>query len=105
MSLFGWIRPRRRRRSNYSRGIATERMIAGRLRNKGYLVRQSPGSRGPYDLYALRGGRKTLVQVKRGSSPFTKADRARLRSAARNKGAKAYLMRVKRGRISSRIVY
>jgi len=96
---------RRRRSSSYSRGVRAERTIANRLRNKGYVVRQSRGSRGPYDLYALKRGRKALVQVKSGSSPFSRADRTRLRAAARSKGAKAYLMRVKRGQIQSKIVY
>jgi len=106
MSIWNIFGGRRRQRSSsYSQGTRAERRIAERLRSKGYVVRQSRASRGPYDLYALKGGRKSLIQVKSGSSSFSRADRTRLRAAARSKRAKAYLMRVKRGRITSRIVY
>jgi len=53
----------------------------------------------------MKGGRKLLVQVKSGSSSISRTGRLKLRKVARSKGAKALVMKYKRGKISSRIVY
>jgi Holliday junction resolvase-like predicted endonuclease len=81
--------------SPYSKGLRAERVVRRRLEEKGWLVRQSKGSRGPYDLYALKGGRKLLVQVKSGKSSFSSRERTKLVRTARKKGATAALARVK----------
>ncbi|MGQ9468909.1 MAG: hypothetical protein ACUVTD_03665 [Nitrososphaerales archaeon] len=95
----------KKKTSGYLKGISAERKIKSKLESKGWLVRQSKGSRGPYDLYAMKSGRKLLVQVKSGSSSFSSPQKSRLRRVAKSKGAKAILMRYKRGKIRSKIVY
>jgi len=91
--------------SNYAKGIRAERLIKNRLEKKGWLVRQSKGSRGSYDLYALKGGKKLLIQVKSGTATASRKEIRRLRRAAKSKGAKALIMKVKGKRIKSRFVY
>lgn len=95
----------KKKKSSYSKGIVAERKIKSKLENKGWLVKQSRGSRGPYDLHAIRRGRKLLVQVKSGKSSLTGLERHRLRQVAKNKEAKALLMKYKRGKIHSQIIY
>jgi len=89
------VKLRRARGSPYSKGLRAERVVRRRLEEKRWLVRQSKGSRGPYDLYALKGGRKLLVQVKSGKSSFSSRERTKLVRTARKKGATAALARVK----------
>ena len=103
MTLWGLFG--KKKRSSYLKGISAERKVKSKLESKGWLVRQSRGSRGPYDLYAMKGGRKLLVQVKSGSSSFSRSQKSRLRRAAKSKGAKALLIRYKKGRIHSKIIY
>jgi Holliday junction resolvase len=93
-----------RKKSNYSKRISAERIVKKRLEKKGWLVKQSKGSRGPYDLYALKGGRKFLIQVKSEKSSFSRKEKRRLRQAARENGATAVFMKVKRRKISSKFV-
>jgi Holliday junction resolvase len=95
VSHFPLVGLRRARGSPYSKGLRAERVVRRRLEEKGWLVRQSKGSRGPYDLYALKGGRKLLVQVKSGKSSFSSRERTELVRTARKKGATMVLARVK----------
>jgi Holliday junction resolvase len=95
----------RRKRSSYSKGIDAERRVKSKLESKGWLVRQSKGSRGPYDLYAMKGGKKLFVQVKSGSASLSRTERTRLRRVAKKKGGKALLIKCKKGAIQSRIIY
>jgi Holliday junction resolvase len=78
--------------------------VKRRLEERGWLVRQSRGSRGPYDLYALKGGRKLLVQVKSGKSSFSSRERNRLVRTARKKGATAALARVEGKKVYWRFI-
>lgn len=103
-SIFG-KRPRRKRNSSYAKGIRAEKKVKTKLEKKGWLVRQSKGSRGPYDLYALKGGKKLLIQVKSGSASASRKEVRRLRAAAKSKSAKGLVMKVKKGKIKSKIVY
>lgn len=48
----------------YHYGIRQEDRLAGALSALGYTTGYSPGSRGPADLSAERGGRRLLIQVK-----------------------------------------
>jgi len=75
--LFG----KKKGRSPYFKGLSAERKIKQKLESKGYVVRQSRGSRGPYDLYAMKGGRKLLVQAKSGSSSLSLSNFFSLTSA------------------------
>jgi Holliday junction resolvase len=93
------------RKSNYAKGIRAERIVKKRLEKRGWLVKQSKGSRGPHDLYALKGGKKLLIQVKSGTSSLRRREKHRLQMAAKKKRAKALYMKVdNRGKISSKLV-
>jgi len=94
-----------RKRSSYSKGMSAEKKVKRGLEGKGWLVRQSEGSRGPYDLYAMRGGRKILVQVKSGTASTSRSEVRKLRSAARRKSAKGLVIRVRGKETRSRFVY
>jgi hypothetical protein len=87
-----------------SRGFSAETRAMSRFRSRGWLVKPSRASRGPYDFYAMRGGRKMFVQVKSGHSPFSSRDRLRLRSVARQRGGSAMLYRMNRRRIRPQFV-
>jgi len=104
MSLLDLFRERRKR-SSYSKGMSAEWRVKRGLESKGWLVRQSRGSRGPYDLYAMRGGRKLLVQVKSGTASTSRSEVRKLRSAARGKGAKGLVIPVRGKRTRSQIIY
>ncbi|MGB9896056.1 MAG: hypothetical protein ACPLN2_09190 [Thermoproteota archaeon] len=104
-TIFSWLFGNKRKASSYSKGIKAERRIKIELEKKGWLVKQSKGSRGPYDLYALKNGKKLLVQVKSGSSYLKKKDKAKLRQTARKKGAKALFVHIKGKKIRSKFVY
>ncbi|MFZ3058402.1 MAG: group I intron-associated PD-(D/E)XK endonuclease [Candidatus Methanoperedens sp.] len=91
--------------SNYSKGIKAEKKVKSKLEKMGWLVRQSKGSRGPFDLYAMKGGKKLLVQVKSGTASASNEEVKRLRYSAKKKVAKALVMKVDDKNIKSRIVY
>jgi Holliday junction resolvase len=98
------MKPMRRKSSN-AKGIRAERIVKKRLEKRGWLVKQNKGSRGPYDLYALKSGEKLLIQVKSGTSSLRRREKRRLRMAAKKKRAKALYMKVdNRGKISSKFV-
>jgi len=103
MVLFGLFK-KRRAGNTYRKGVRVERIVAGKLRSKGYLVRRSPGSRGPYDLYAMKSGRKLLVQVKSGAAKVSRKEIKRLRAVAREKRARGLIMRLRRGKMVSKFV-
>jgi Holliday junction resolvase len=105
MGWLDWLFGSKRKESAYSKGLKAERKVKKKLEKKGWLVRQSKGSRGPYDLYALKSGKKLLVQVKSGSSHLDKKDKVRLRQVAKKKGAKALLIHVKGKKTHSKFIY
>lgn len=105
MKLWELFGKKKRKTSAYTKGIRAENIVKRKLKEKGYLVRQSKGSRGPYDLYALKGGRKLLIQVKSGNASLSKAERTSLRRVAKKKRAKAFLMKYEKGKIRSKIIY
>ena len=105
MGFWDLMYGKKKGRSAYSKGLSAERKIRQRLENRGYIVRQSKGSREPYDLYALKGGRKLLVQVKSGTASASRKEIRGLRKAAKSKGAKALVMHVKGRKTKSKIVY
>jgi len=104
MSIWDLFRERRKR-STYSKGMTAERKVKRSLESKGWLVKQSKGSRGPYDLYAMRGGRKLLVQVKSGTASPSKSEIRKLRSAAKKKSVKGLVIRVRGKGTRSKFVY
>jgi len=57
--------------NEFEYGSEMERRVTERLRKKGWKVRISPASRGPYDMEARKGRRHWLVQVKATRRPVT----------------------------------
>lgn len=55
---------RRRYGKNFANGVRCEQRAARLLRSRGYSVTVSRGSRGVYDLFAVKGSEKKRVQVK-----------------------------------------
>lgn len=79
-----------------SRGAAFERRIRGYLEAEGWLVVRAAGSRGPFDLIALRSGghghcEARLVQCKVRRRDLTPASLKAMRQAARDTGASPWL--------------
>lgn len=74
MDLLRSLLGKNKRASPYKKGIRAKKIIKKRLERRGYLVRQNKGSRGPYGLYALKSGRKLLIQVKSGSSSLSRKE-------------------------------
>lgn len=90
--------------NTYRKGRIAEGKIAERLRERGYYVRQSAGSRGPADIVATRPGTKLYVQVKTGSASLSSDNRRSLRRLAKKRGGTAMLMHYDRGKVKSRFV-
>lgn len=61
--------------TEYGYGVNREKEVATYLRKRGWSVKRSPGSRGPYDLEAIKGNRTWLIQVKATRKYFTSIDR------------------------------
>lgn len=55
---------RRRYGKNYENGVRCEQKAARLLRSRGYSVKVSRGSRGAFDLLAVKGRETKRVQVK-----------------------------------------
>ena len=89
--------------NEFEYGAEMERRVATRLRKKGWEVKMSPASRGPYDLRARKGRRSWLVQVKATRRPVTfveklsTEEREALIRAADSRGAVPVLALVARG--------
>lgn len=88
--------------SNYKKGIRAENQVADMLRQRGFSVYQSPGSRGSADLIASRNDRKDIhVQVKSSSTnndPYiSNAELGRLKSRATRNDAIAAVAKVHNG--------
>ena len=73
--------------SAYERGNAFERRVAGQLRDEGYMVWQTRGSKSATDLIAAKAGQLVLVQVKAGAEPISGAGWNALRTLAEYVGA------------------
>jgi Holliday junction resolvase len=54
------------------KGIAAERLIRTKLRDMGYMVMRSAGSKGPIDLLAANEHERLAIQVKAGSKKPSK---------------------------------
>jgi Holliday junction resolvase len=89
--------------SDFRYGAEMERKVAEFLRVRGWSVTTSPGSRGPFDMTAVKRRRTWLVQVKATHRPVTfveklgTAERAALLHAANMRGATPVLALVAKG--------
>lgn len=78
-----------------------ERQTRSDLEKRGYVVVRSGGSRGAFDLVAMRHDRKPLLVQCKVSGRFSAADKARLLLAAQRAGATPILaQREKRGTVT-----
>lgn len=83
----------------YRRGRIAERKIVNDLKSKGFEnIRRSKGSRGPADIYAVRGGIKHYIQVKSGSARASTKEKEKLRELAQQRRGKAIVINRKDGR-------
>ena len=88
---------------DFDYGREMEKKVADALRDRGWSVVMSPGSRGPYDIKAVKGRRLWLVQVKATRRPVTfvqklsTVERAALCESADLKGGTPVLALVAKG--------
>ena len=86
--------------TNYSRGRAREYKTMELLREKGYVCSRSAMSHGPVDVFAAKGGKILLVQVKSGSARIKKDELKLLKKWATAFDAEAQVWSFKkRGRL------
>ncbi|MEM1820965.1 MAG: hypothetical protein QXU64_05185 [Thermofilaceae archaeon] len=76
--------------SSYKKGAKLEYKVRDLLARRGYFVVRSAGSRGPFDLVALKKGEVLLVQC-RADGRVSEEERRELVELARSVGAKAFL--------------
>lgn len=77
----------------YRIGRRAERKLAGELRGRNYRnVRLSKGSRGPADVYGVKNGVKTYLQVKANTARETRGERVALRRLAQKRGGRAAIV-------------
>ena len=82
--------------SAYRSGYRLECRVRQLLREKGYLVVRSAGSKGPVDLLAAKQGEILAIQVKR-TGRLTRSEKEALLHAARQFRAKPVLAHPGRG--------
>ncbi len=71
-------------RTRYAKGREREYRTMGILRREGWLVSRSAASHGAVDIFAARGGRLLLIQVKSGRARVKRAELTDLLSWGRN---------------------
>ena len=70
----------------YRKGRICEGKVIRQMRESGFEnIRQSAGSRGPADVYAIKDGRKYYVQVKTGAARASHDEVERLKKMARQR--------------------
>jgi len=80
--------------SAYGRGREAEYRVRDRLRDDGYFVVKSGGSKTPVDLVAIKPGQVLFVQVKRGTGGLRPPEWNTLYELAESCGAVAVLAEV-----------
>ena len=75
------------------------------LRRDGWLVARSAASHGAVDVFAAKGGRMLLVQVKSGRARVTKEELEELAEWGKNSNGDAEVWHYKGGKLVKRRVY
>lgn len=75
--------------TNYARGRNREYQVMHFLREQGWVCSRSAMSHGPVDVFAAKGGKILLIQVKSGSARIKKPEISTLRRWADAFGATA----------------
>ncbi len=83
----------------YSRGRSREYAALKMLRDEGWLCSRSAKSHSPVDIFAGKGGRLILIQVKSGSAKLTKDELMELKAWAEAFGGEAEVWFFKKGGI------
>jgi Holliday junction resolvase len=90
----------------YQRGRAREYMTMAILKREGWKVSRSAASHGAVDVFAAKGGRMLLVQVKSGRARVKKEELEELVDWGRNANGDAEVWHFKgRGKVERRRVY
>lgn len=82
----------------YTRGRSREYQVLRLLRAEGWFCTRSAASHGPVDIFAGRGGRILMVQVKSGQGRATDADRETLKKWGTAFHATVEIWRFRKGR-------
>jgi len=84
--------------NTYRRGRIGEKKIVNQLKDQGFEnVRRSAGSRGPADIYAMKGGTKYYIQAKTGSAIVSRGEITKLRALARERRGVAVTVHYDKG--------
>lgn len=81
----------------YTRGRSREYAALKMLREEGWLCSRTAKSHSPVDIFAGKGGRVVLIQVKSGSAKLTKEEAEELRTWADAFGGEAEVWFFKKG--------
>ncbi len=82
----------------YTRGRSREYQVLRKLREEGWFCSRSAASHGPVDIFAGRGGRMLMVQVKSGKGRATDAERKILRSWGEAYHGRVEIWRFRKGK-------
>lgn len=82
----------------YTRGRSREYQVLRRLREEGWFCSRSAASHGPVDIFAGRGGKILMVQVKSGSGRATEEERRTLKLWGKAFRGKVEIWRFRKGK-------
>jgi len=92
--------------NRYAKGREKEYRTMGMLKREGWLVSRSAASHGAVDIFAAKGGRLLLIQVKSGRARVNRKELENLVSWGKNANGDAEVWHFKeRGKVERRRVY
>ena len=80
----------------YTRGRSREYQVLRKLRENGWLCSRSAASHGPVDIFAGKGGKLLMVQVKSGKGRASRGEKEILKSWGKEFKARVEIWRFKR---------
>jgi Holliday junction resolvase len=85
--------------TNYYRGRAREYRVLQTLRHDGWFCARSAASHSPVDIFAGKGGRTLMIQVKSGRGRLVETEREALIAWAKAFNGEAQVWHFRKGRI------
>jgi Holliday junction resolvase len=82
----------------YTRGRSREYQVLRKLRENGWLCSRSAASHGPVDIFAGKGGKLLMVQVKSGKGRASRVEKEILKSWGKEFKARVEIWRFKRAK-------
>lgn len=82
----------------YTRGRSREYQVLRKLREEGWFCSRSAASHGPVDIFAGRGGKMLMVQVKSGQGRATEVERRILKLWGEAFHGKVEIWRFRKGK-------